>query len=138
MSAQPLSVEVDTGSATSWGRPPDRAWLVRLRRADASVILAIGLSRTGADHLAERIAELVGPDPAGTHATNPAGPTSKTRHLTKKDLLLFPGVVPAPLDAGAMGVGPGRTLPRHGSLAPSVAEGSPSSPMPGATGPPAG
>jgi len=62
MTTQPLTVEVDTGSASSRGRPPDRAWMVRLRRADRSVIVAIGLNRTAADSLAERIAELIDPD----------------------------------------------------------------------------
>lgn len=64
MSAQTLTVEVDAGSASSWGRSPDRAWMVRLRRADHTLIVAIGLSRTAADNLAERITEVVGPDPA--------------------------------------------------------------------------
>ena len=62
MTTQPLTVEVDTGSASSRGRPPDRAWMVRLRRADRSIIVTIGLSRTAADSLAERIAELIDPD----------------------------------------------------------------------------
>jgi hypothetical protein len=68
MRAQPLTVEVDIGSASSWGRQSNQAWLVRLRRADRSIIVAIGLSRTAADSLAERIAELVRPDPADTPA----------------------------------------------------------------------
>ena len=61
MTTPPLTVEVDTGSASSRGRPPDRAWMVRLRRADRSVIVAIGLSKTAADILSERIAELINP-----------------------------------------------------------------------------
>ncbi len=52
MSTQ-LSVEIDTGSASSRGRPPDQAWMVRLRRADRCVILAVDLSRTAAEHIAE-------------------------------------------------------------------------------------
>jgi len=55
----PVTVEVDTGSASSRGRPPDRSWLVRLRRGDRSVIVAIGLRRTGAESLAEKISELL-------------------------------------------------------------------------------
>jgi len=39
--------------------------MVRLRRADRSVIVAVGLSRTAADHLAERIAEIVEPPASG-------------------------------------------------------------------------
>jgi len=40
--------------------------MVRLRRGDSSVIVAIGLSRTGAEHLADHIAEVVQPDPVDT------------------------------------------------------------------------
>lgn len=68
MSAQPLSVEVDVGSASSRGRPPDQAWLVRLCRADRCVVVAIGLSRIAAEHLADHIAEIVHSDPVDTHA----------------------------------------------------------------------
>ncbi|MDQ6836854.1 MAG: hypothetical protein M3137_00560 [Actinomycetota bacterium] len=77
MNTQPLTVEVDTGSASSWGRPPDQTWLVRLRRADRSLIVAIGLSRTAADHLAERIAELVRPNPVAIH-TQSSRPSQQT------------------------------------------------------------
>ena len=62
MTTPALTVEVDTGSASTRGRPPDRTWMVRLRRADRSIIVAIGLSRPAADSLAERIAELIDPD----------------------------------------------------------------------------
>lgn len=55
----PITVEVDMGSASSRGRPPDRAWLVRIRRADRSVIIAIGLRRHAADRLAEQLTELL-------------------------------------------------------------------------------
>ncbi len=57
----PITVEVDRGSASSRGRPPERAWLVRIRRADRSVIVAIGLSRTAADHLAAHITDVIAP-----------------------------------------------------------------------------
>lgn len=55
----PVSVEVDMGSASSRGRPPERAWLVRLRRADQTVIVAIGLRRSAPDRLAEQISDLL-------------------------------------------------------------------------------
>ncbi|HUY63910.1 MAG TPA: hypothetical protein VMV14_05280 [Acidimicrobiales bacterium] len=55
-----MAVEVDMGSATSWGRHPGRAWLVRLRRGDRSVIVAWGLSDVAAEHVAERITDLLG------------------------------------------------------------------------------
>lgn len=53
-----LSVEVDMGSAISWDRPAEQAWLVRLRRGERSLIVAGGLSRRCAQSLAERIADL--------------------------------------------------------------------------------
>ena len=55
-----MTVEVDQGSASSRGRHPDRAWLVRLRRGEGSVVVAVGLSRAGAYRLAGQIADLVG------------------------------------------------------------------------------
>ncbi len=58
MSTQPLTVDIDTGSASSRGRPPDQTWTIRQRRADQSVIVAVGLSRTAAQHLADHIAEI--------------------------------------------------------------------------------
>lgn len=57
--ADPITVEIDTGSASSRGRPPDRSWLVRIRRGDRSVIIAIGLRRHAADRLAEQLTDLL-------------------------------------------------------------------------------
>lgn len=54
------------GSASSRGRPPERAWLVRLRRADLSVIVAIGLRHNAADRLAEQISDLLAELKPGT------------------------------------------------------------------------
>ena len=65
LAATPPTVEVDHGSGSSRGRPSERAWLVRLRHADRSVVVAIGLSRTAANHLAEHITEVI--DPTATH-----------------------------------------------------------------------
>jgi hypothetical protein len=59
----PITVEVDRGSTSSKGRAPDRQWLVRLRRDNQSVIIAIGLTRTNADHLAHQITELLATKP---------------------------------------------------------------------------
>ncbi len=56
---QPVTVEIDIGSASTRGRPPDRAWLLRLRRGDRQVITTIGLSRTAAEHLAEQVIDLL-------------------------------------------------------------------------------
>jgi len=55
----PVTVEVDMGSASSRGRPAAQAWLVRLRRADRTVIVAIGLHRNAADRLAQQISDLL-------------------------------------------------------------------------------
>ncbi|MGH9155886.1 MAG: hypothetical protein ACRD1K_08680 [Acidimicrobiales bacterium] len=51
--------EVDRGSASSRGRHPDRAWMVRLRRGEHSTIVAIGLSHPAADRLAEQLTDLL-------------------------------------------------------------------------------
>ncbi len=55
----PVTVEVDMGSASSRGRPAAQAGLVRLRRADRTVIVAIGLHRNAADRLAQQISDLL-------------------------------------------------------------------------------
>lgn len=62
--AEPVDVEVDMGSATSRSRPPERAWMVRLRRGQRSVIVAVGLRRPAAERLAGQIAELLDTEPA--------------------------------------------------------------------------
>ncbi|MHB1497090.1 MAG: hypothetical protein ACYCXN_04170 [Acidimicrobiales bacterium] len=54
-----LSVEVDRGSATSWDRPPDLAWLVRLRRGGAQVVVAWGLSHASAERLAQKVTDVL-------------------------------------------------------------------------------
>ena len=61
---EPLSVEVDFGSTSSRGRPPERAWMVRLRRGQRSVIVSIGLRRSAADRLAGQIADLLDNHPS--------------------------------------------------------------------------
>ena len=65
----PITVEIDTGSASSRGRPPDHHWMIRLRRGDQSVIVTIGLSRIAAEHLADHIAEIVQAEPAPEEVT---------------------------------------------------------------------
>ena len=55
----PVTVQIDTGSTSSRGRPPGQAWLVRLRRGSRSVITTTGLSRTSAEHLASQITSLL-------------------------------------------------------------------------------
>ena len=62
----PVTVQIDTGSYNSRGRPPGQAWLIRLRRGSRSVITTTGLSRTSAEHLAEQITSLLAePNPNG-------------------------------------------------------------------------
>jgi hypothetical protein len=55
-----VGVKVEAGSATSWDRPADQAWLIRLHRGRQSVIVAWGLHREAAERLAARIADLLG------------------------------------------------------------------------------
>jgi hypothetical protein len=59
IAAASVTIEVDMGSASSRGRLPERAWLVRIRRADRAVIVAVGLRRSAADRLAEQLTELL-------------------------------------------------------------------------------
>ena len=65
----PVTVEIDTGSASSRGRSPGRTWLIRLRRGRRSVITTIGLSRTSAEHLARQITELLAEPEIGLDKT---------------------------------------------------------------------
>ena len=60
-SSDVVVVEVDRGSASTRGRPPEMTWLIRLRRGEHCVIVAIGLSRGAAEYLADRIADVLGP-----------------------------------------------------------------------------
>jgi hypothetical protein len=60
---QPLNVEIDHGSTSAKQRPAGRVWLVRLRRGDRTVIIATGLGRPSADHLAHQITQLLNPTP---------------------------------------------------------------------------
>ncbi len=62
----PIVVEVDYGSASSRGRPPDQAWLIRLRCGDRAVIPTVGLRRAAAEHLADHIIEVLGPHTTDT------------------------------------------------------------------------
>lgn len=60
---EPLTVEIDHGSTSAKQRPAGRVWLVRLRRGDRAVIIATGLGRPSADHLAHQITQLLNPTP---------------------------------------------------------------------------
>lgn len=59
----PLTVEIDHGSTSARNRPSGRVWLVRLRRGEQAVIVAAGLGRPTADHLAHQINQLLHPTP---------------------------------------------------------------------------
>jgi hypothetical protein len=54
-----LVVEADLGSASSRGRRPESSWFVRVRNGEASVVMAWGLTRFNAEHLASRLAEVI-------------------------------------------------------------------------------
>ena len=58
-----VHVEVTAGSATSWDRPVERSFLVRVRRDELSVIVGWGLSRKSAESLADRAAGAGEPGP---------------------------------------------------------------------------
>jgi hypothetical protein len=60
---EPMAVEVDHGSTSAKARPAGRVWMVRLRRGERSVIVATGLGRPSADHLARQLTQLLGPSP---------------------------------------------------------------------------
>jgi len=59
----PLTVEVDHGSTSSRGRPAGHVWLVRLRRGQHQVTVAVGLGRPSAEHLAAQIRDVINPPP---------------------------------------------------------------------------
>ena len=56
-----LVVEVDHEAVDDGARPAGRVWLVRLRRGNRQVVVAAELGRPSADHLANRIGEVVSP-----------------------------------------------------------------------------
>jgi hypothetical protein len=64
----PLTVEIDRGSTSSRGRPAGHVWLVRIRRGNRQAILAAGLGRPSAEHLARQIREVIDPPPLGAPA----------------------------------------------------------------------
>ncbi|HET9600896.1 MAG TPA: hypothetical protein VFP08_04875 [Acidimicrobiales bacterium] len=66
MNTPTLRVEVDHGSTSAKGQPPGRVWLVRLRRGHRMVIIATGLARPCAEHLAAQINQLLGPGDTST------------------------------------------------------------------------
>jgi hypothetical protein len=63
-----LRVEVDHGSTSSRGRPAGHVWLVRIRRGNHQAIVAVGLGRPSAEHLARQIRDVINPPPLATPA----------------------------------------------------------------------
>lgn len=63
-----LHVEVDHGSTSSRGRPAGQVWLIRLRRGQQQLIIATGLGRPSADHLASQIDNIINPPPLASPA----------------------------------------------------------------------
>ncbi len=55
-----LVVEIDHEPVDNGVRPAGRIWLVRLRRGPRHVVIASGLGRPSADHLAGQLTELMG------------------------------------------------------------------------------
>jgi len=62
---EPLLAAVDHGSIRSRGRPAGHVWLVRLRGQQQTVI-AVGLGRPSADHLASQMRDVITPPPLAT------------------------------------------------------------------------
>jgi len=56
-----LVVEVDHEPTPDHARPRGRIWMVRLRRAGDTVVIASELGRPSADHLAGQISALLNP-----------------------------------------------------------------------------
>ena len=67
---EPLTVEIDHGSTSSRGRPAGHIWLVRLRRGNQHAIIASGLGRPSAEHLARQVRDVIDPPPLATPAQN--------------------------------------------------------------------
>ena len=65
----PVHVEVDHGSTSSRGRPAGQVWLIRLHRGHQQVIIATGLGRPSADHLAAQIDHILNPPPLASPTT---------------------------------------------------------------------
>ncbi len=57
----PLTVEIDHGSTSSRSRPAGHVWLVRLRRGNQQAVIAVGLGRPSAEHLAAQIRDVIDP-----------------------------------------------------------------------------
>ncbi len=56
-----LTVEVDHDPIADDTRPAGRVWLVRMRRGPRAIVVASGLGRPSADHLARAIDGLLSP-----------------------------------------------------------------------------
>ena len=55
----PVIAEATMGSATSRGRHPNNAWIINLYRANHNIVIAIGLTQTTANQLAQQINNLL-------------------------------------------------------------------------------
>jgi hypothetical protein len=54
-----LVIEADFGPASSRGRRAESSWFVRVRNEEASIVITWGLTRSNAEHLASRLAEVI-------------------------------------------------------------------------------
>lgn len=55
-----ITVEIDHEPTETGARPAGRVWSVQLSRGTRSVVVASGLGRPSADHLAGQLSELLG------------------------------------------------------------------------------
>lgn len=58
-SPDPITVQVDIGSATSWGRPESESYLIRIHRGSDYVIVATGVNKNLAERRADDLRALL-------------------------------------------------------------------------------
>lgn len=68
-----ITVEIDHEPTKTGSRPAGRVWSVQLSRGTKSVVVASGLGRPSADHLAGQLRELLGLSAEATARSRGAG-----------------------------------------------------------------
>ena len=71
--ARRLTVEIDHEPTEAGARPAGRVWSVQLSRGKKSVVVATGIGRPSADHLAGQLSELLGLSAAGSTRSRGGG-----------------------------------------------------------------
>lgn len=64
---EPIAIEIDHETPTTAGqRPTGHVWLVRLRRGSQLAVIATGLGRPSAEHLAAQLRDVINPPELAT------------------------------------------------------------------------